>query len=372
VIRSCHDRIVLPGHAGECRRAHLRPWVGAQVVQGHKTLSLPARDGKRARKVKLAVSFAALRLVPLKDNPSSTTGTAVLSANDLQQGFSGGPRVGLIRHDDDGYDLELSYFQIDGWNDYQSVGPIPHDWLVMRAPGGFLQTQDHFRSQVMAWDYASRLDNAELNVRWDPCARVTMLAGFRWVNLWEDLQGTLPPQRKKPFWNANTTNDLYGFQIGANGKLFERGRFSIDAVVKAGIFDNDAEETTGVSIYRTPYSESAATNHAALLDEIDLACKYQVTQRLSLKLAYEAMCLQGVALAPGQIPETQSHITSPVRTGESISVGLSPFAPRKPRSFAERQATLISAPVLSVQAQGVNCNSAVFYYGATAGLEYAF
>ena len=37
----------------------------------------------------------------------------------------------------------------------------------------------------------------------------------------------------------------------------------------------------------------------------------------------------------------------PLRTGESISVGLSPFAPRKPRSFAERKATLISAPVLS-------------------------
>ena len=36
-----------------------------------------------------------------------------------------------------------------------------------------------------------------------------------------------------------------------------------------------------------------------------------------------------------------------LRTGESISVGLSPFAPRKPRSFAERKATLISAPVLT-------------------------
>ena len=38
-----------------------------------------------------------------------------------------------------------------------------------------------------------------------------------------------------------------------------------------------------------------------------------------------------------------------LRTGESISVGLSPFAPRKPRSFAERKATLISAPVLSCE-----------------------
>ena len=155
-------------------------------------------------------------------------GTEVLNANDFQQGFSGGPRVGLIRHGDDGYDLELSYFQIDGWNDYRSVGPTPEYWLVMRAPGGFLQTQDHKQTQMMAWDYASRLYNAELNVRWNPCARVTMLAGFRWVNLWEDLQGTLPPERAVPFWDTKTTEqslwfpDRRGWKAVEPRSLFDR------------------------------------------------------------------------------------------------------------------------------------------------------
>ena len=84
--------------------------------------------------------------------------------------------------------------------------------------------------------------------------------------------------------------------------------------------------------------ESASTNHAAFLGEIDLQCKYQVTKGLVLKAGYEAMWLQGVAFAPGQIPETQSRI----------------------------------APPINVQALGVNCNSGVFYHGATAGLEYSF
>ncbi len=65
-IRSRHNRIVLPGHEGKCRRQHLRPWLGTQDAMGHKTISLPGRDGKPARKVKLSVSFAALRLVPPK------------------------------------------------------------------------------------------------------------------------------------------------------------------------------------------------------------------------------------------------------------------------------------------------------------------
>ena len=157
--------------------------------------------------------------VSLNDLPSAP-GTEMLNANGLPQGFAGGPRLGLIHHGDSGYDLELSYFQIDGWNDYRSFGPTP-DWLVMRASSNFLQTQDWKDTQMMAWDYASRLYNAELNVRWNPLARLTLLAGFRWTNLSEELQGTLPelpgtlPQRREPFWDASVRNNLYGFQVGA-------------------------------------------------------------------------------------------------------------------------------------------------------------
>ena len=168
-----------------------------------------------------------------------------------------------------------------------------------------------------------------------------MLAGFRWVNLHEHLQGALEPPTvswEPPFWNATTTNNLYGFQIGADGKIFERGRFSIDGLVKTGIFDDDAEQTTAVSvIFKRVRSASASTNHAAFVGETGLQCKYQVTERLLLRAGYEVIWLQGVALAPAQVQETY-----------------------------------ITASPIAVQALGVNCNSGVFYHGATAGLEYSF
>ena len=63
-----------------------------------------------------------------------------------------------------------------------------------------------------------------------------------------------------------------------------------------------------------------------------MQCKYQVTRGLVLRAGYEAIWLQGVALAPGQIDETN----------------------------------VISG------AAGINANSGVFYHGATAGLEYTF
>lgn len=272
------------------------------------------------------------------------TGVERLNSNDLDQGFAGGPRLSLVRHGDGDYDLELSYFQIHGWSSAVTVEPNyvpggpPPNWLVFTAPGGFLQLTDS-PTQCMAWSYATKLDNAELNVRWNARRNLTMLAGFRWVNLRENLLGTLTPLSfagEPPFWNTTTTNNLYGFQIGADGTIFARGRFSVGGLIKAGIFDNNADESTGVSTIKVVRPSYASTNHAAFLGETGLQCRYQVAERLTLKAGYEALWLEGIAAAPGQIQET--YLTSPT----------------------------------TVQAVGVNCNSGAFFHGATAGLTYAF
>ena len=52
----------------------------------------------------------------------------------------------------------------------------------------------------MAWDYDTKLYNAELNVRWNLDSRLTLLAGFRWVQLSENLSGLIStPGGFKPF-----------------------------------------------------------------------------------------------------------------------------------------------------------------------------
>ena len=67
------------------------------------------------------------------------------------------------------------------------------------------------------------------------------------------------------------------FQIGADGKLFERGRFSINGLIKVGGYLNHASELTGVSLEKTVYESGASTNHAAFVGEAGLQCKYQIT-----------------------------------------------------------------------------------------------
>ena len=291
---------------------------------------------------------------------STATGTEAFNSNQFQQGFSAGPKISLIYHDDSGYGAELSYFNIFDQSTTKAIGPdSPADWLVMKAPGTFWQTQD-FPYQAMAWKSTTNLYNAEANGRLDLSSRVTMLAGFRWLQLNDNLQGTLTPAdltaptwkqdcnctlsqitpggpagNYPPFWNTSTTNNLYGVQIGVDVKMLELGRFSLDGLIKTAMFDNNAEQSTGVSMRKVVYPSQARTDHAAFVSEADLQLKYQVNKGLALEAGYKALWLDGVALAPGQIQETS---TTPS----------------------------------NVRALGVNCGSRVLFQGATAGLEYSF
>jgi hypothetical protein len=137
------------------------------------------------------------------------------------------------------------------------------------------------------------------------------------------------------FWNTGTTNNLYGVQLGVDGKILEFDRFSLGGRITVGLFDNNAQQSTGVSIQKIVYPTSAAANGAAFVSEASLQVKYRVMDGLSLKAGYEVLWLVGVALAPEQIQQTYS------------------------------------APS-NVHALGINHGSNVLFQGATFGLEYSF
>ena len=146
-------------------------------------------------------------VVPFARVPT-TPGTPALTSTDLNQGFYPGFRLGVTYHTDSKYNLELSFFRISGWDSTRSIGPDnPLNWLVMRAPG-FCQTQD-FSYQSMKWDYSTELYNAEFNVRYNLSKRITVLGGFRWLQLNENLQGTIPPKdRTLPIWKFDPNLNL--------------------------------------------------------------------------------------------------------------------------------------------------------------------
>lgn len=292
------------------------------------------------------------------------TGIQVLNSTDLNQGFSPGFRVSASYQADSNYGLELSFLRVANWSAGQSFPTgNPLNWLIMTAPG-FFQTQD-YTYQSMAWGYSTELYNAELNLRYKLSNRITLLGGFSWFQLNENLQGLISPidrsiplwmynpqntlydeQQNGPpfpapftpvFWNTNVVNNLYGLQIGADAILFEHGGFSMDGLVKLGGYLNNAEQSTGVRMTKIVFPSSASTVRPACAVQASLQCKYRLTEHIALKVGYEALWLDRVALAPGQIQETVSTYTPP-----------------------------------TVTTMGVNSGSSVFFHGTSAGLVYSF
>jgi len=92
-----------------------------------------------------------------------------------------------------------------------------------------------------------------------------------------------------------------------------------------------------VSITKIMYSSSATSNQVAYSGEGILQLKYLITDGLAIKMGYQLLWLDRVALAPGQIPYVYS--------------GNNPT---------------------NVTARGINAGSNILFQGGIVGMEYLF
>ena len=211
----------------------------------------------------------------------------------LDLDFAGGPRAGLIWHSDCGLDLELSYFGIDGWSDRLAVAdanlssPLAPDVMFDQAGAA----------------YASELHSAEINLRQSLNCRTTWLAGFRWVELHESALAQASGELGSGNTTIRTHNHLYGYQVGAERILWEGcSGFRLDGHIKAGVYGNSgghlAVSTGSFSVGNAYVRE----HHAAFVGQYGFIGRYPLTEFLSVFGGYELMWIDGVALAPNQLP----------------------------------------------------------------------
>ncbi|MCK7476058.1 MAG: hypothetical protein MZV49_27005 [Rhodopseudomonas palustris] len=271
-----------PASTGPSNAAPLRPLRPEPVKTAPRwTLSAEvialARSGTGNRPLVSLVPGDVYWFTQTGTNTSNYPGLEVLNSNQLGQRLAAGPRLSLSYRDPSGYGFELSYFNVVGLTASKAIGPTnPAQWLVMKAPGTFWQTQD-FNYQSMVWQDDSRLHSLEANARLELAPRVTLLLGARWLQLRDQLQGTLDPADlgeptwkyggairlpdavplsnssiviNPPFWTTIATNNLYGVQIGAKATLWEAGPWSLGGTIKAGVFNNRAEHVSLVSMQK--------------------------------------------------------------------------------------------------------------------------
>jgi hypothetical protein len=130
--------------------------------------------------------------------------------------------------------------------------------------------------------------------------------GLRWVELHEEFRvagaSALPIFVNE--FGTQTGNSLYGLQIGVARRFFDRGgALEVDGFLKAGGFRNHAKQVTStVGSVTPPITVGDRGDETSFLGELGLTAKYRFGDQVSVRAGYQVTWIDGVALAPDQIP----------------------------------------------------------------------
>jgi hypothetical protein len=251
------------------------------------------------------------------------SGNTLLDAHNLGLQWAAGPRIDAILSLDERWDAELVYFGITDWRTSQSFTGSDIDPL--NVPG----LNSTFLVQDATVRYLSDLYSGELNLRDKLSEHITLLAGFRYLSLRDKIvlsgDSTVSPNEGTAVVAAQTMNNLYGFQIGADVAMPQIvDRLTINGSVKAGIYGNDLDLTqtmTGTGVF-SDSSFSASRGQASFVGEVALRPTYTLNGHFSIFGGYDALWLEAVALAPPHLPPTSSIHASRTAFYNGAMVGL--------------------------------------------------
>ena len=235
-----------------------------------------------------------------------------LDADQFSFDFEGGPDLTIVRHGDDS-DIEFRWFQV-----HDSIAKTP---TIGRDSTGFgfpfrvlLGVPGSEDGIDLSAGYRSQMSSFELNLKRPIGDWISVFGGFRFVELNELLSYSSTPVGGEPLpMFVRSFNDLYGFQLGSDIMLLDRGGpFKLVATGKAGIYANYARNQADQGVMDSDDVDSASTCEGAFLGEIGLNCTYQITPRLAARVGYEVMWINGVALAsqqqPRLVPVQEEHV----------------------------------------------------------------
>ena len=227
--------------------------------------------------------------------------------------------------------VEFGYFGL--FDTHASIDFVPANRGVdVTLPGALGIASNVFHGDVRVhMEYLSRIQGAEVNFPCccsscccssgcsdcgpscsagcsdcGPATSIEWFAGFRYLSVREDLRisgvRTVNTLDETAFYDTNSRNDLFGAQLGARIRRC-RGQFSWEATGKAGIFGNSVgQEQLFVDYpgFLLRPTTGANGGNVAFMGELNLTGIYQINKTWGLRLGYNLMLIEGLALAPDQ------------------------------------------------------------------------
>jgi hypothetical protein len=204
---------------------------------------------------------------------------------------------------------------MEGWQSRLQLPTAVDPRIPSDNPGGLFLSSVGIPITGLDVFYQSHLYNEELNLRHALNDTWTALIGFRAMQIYERFDmnvGVVPA----PLLSIEAENRLYGFQIGGEGKLWTTERFELSTLLKAGLFENNSEQSTadlagGISSSTPPYRLTASTNQASFIGEIGLNGRYRIGETILLRAGYNVMWVDDVTLASEQLNTNEFQTFAP-------------------------------------------------------------
>lgn len=257
------------------------------------------------------------------DDNSNTT---LLSTSDLNLNFQPGVQATIGTHLCGGQAVEFDYFGLYGGSATAlATAPDANATLIFQ---NFFNPNVFFDMDSVQVEYSSQVHSFAANfVRCcgccneccdeccnecggcnecgcceQSCQSLTWLAGFRYINLDQELNIAVRTNGEDGSYNTRATNQLYGGQIGSRLRR-TRGRFGWEATGFAGIFGNDAQQSQTVVDFPNFQRRDASSRRGAVafLGQANLSGLYELTDIWRLRTGYSALWIDRLALAPNQL-----------------------------------------------------------------------
>jgi len=251
------------------------------------------------------------------------TETPVLGTNNLIFDFAGGGRAVVGRTLGDWYSVEASYMGLNSWDEFGAVADAT-EFIVTADPvtgatilsylGSLFSPFSGFGDPVAVpeFDYNTGV--------------ASILVGGRFTTVEERFtyhsDSNVPAAGTTVDVNTSTNNYMLGVQVGAMFEFQVEPAWWVDAEIKGVLFDNLADQTTNF-VYNEPavaapgttvvrdYAHSDNVSSFGLDVRLMFTCK--ISRCLSGRIGYQALWLDGVALASENVPRNWvSLVNGPV------------------------------------------------------------
>ena len=260
--------------------------------------------------------------LPIYSDLNATTpngfGATALDASQMQSTPAAGPRFSIFRTDDCDNAWEYTWFKAANFRSQEATLPTVNGY-GMTPPGIFGNLYQPVDTAVS--DLSASIWSFELNrwSRWTP--NIAFIHGYRMLGWGENLSlvdhyqpdpANPSPIYGQDIFGSRTYNSLYGYQIGTDIRLWDRGGWiKVDGILKGGAYYNNAVQTSSYT-YQTSAPGGvpetwetsvvrAAGGSAAFVGEVGMTGTIPLSQNIALRVGYLGLWLQGLAQPTNQL-----------------------------------------------------------------------